>query len=36
MIKHDVFEKAGILSEDIPYITEIDKLYGEKVEAIAN
>lgn len=36
MLKYDVFEKVGVMSEDIPHIMEIDKIYGEKVEEIAN
>ncbi len=35
MLRHDVFEKASVLPQDIPYITEIDKIYGNKVEDIA-
>ncbi len=35
MLKYDVFEKASILAQDIPYIMEIDKIYGDKVEEIA-
>ncbi len=36
MIKYDIFEKVGVESEDIPYIIEVDKIYGEKVEQLAN
>ncbi len=36
MIKHDIFEKAKVLPQDIPYIMEIDKIYGDKVEDIVN
>ncbi len=36
MLKYDVFEKVGVLPEDIPYIMEIDKIYGDKVQVIAD
>lgn len=36
MLEYDVFEKVGIMPEDISYIMEIDKIYGEMVKEIAD
>ncbi|MBQ7032479.1 MAG: DUF5596 domain-containing protein [Clostridia bacterium] len=36
MVQYDVFEKAGILLEDIPYVMEFDRTYGKMIEEIAN